>query len=146
MTRWLQTLSVVVFATTGCSPECDLKTELNARAGAGAMDCGHVILDTDASLVDACVIAAFQRGAAFIAQYDRRGIDSKIVFGIAGDAQRRVTFLLWDGDPSGGSGADPVISGDACVGPSFDSSPTRDPFMTPPLMCTSTTSLGLTCG
>jgi len=146
MTRWLRTLSVVVVATTGCSAECDLKTGLNARAGGGATDCGHALLGTDASVVDACVIAAFQSGAAFVARYDRRGIDSKVVFGIAGDAQGMVTFLVWDGDPSGGSGTHSVISGDVCVAPSVDSSPTRDAFMTPPLTCASTTSLGRTCG
>jgi len=136
----------VAIVAAGCSRTCELKAGLNARAGGGATDCGHAVLGADASSVDACVITAFESHMAFVAQYDRQGIDSKVVFGIAGDIHGTVTFLLWDGDPSGGSGVDPVISGDVCVAPSVDSSPTRDPFMTPPLTCMLTTSLGQTCG
>jgi hypothetical protein len=143
MMRWLLTLSVVV---VGCSSECDLAKGLTARSGRGATNCGHAVLGTDASPVDACVVSAFENGTAFVAQYDRVGSDSRVVFGIAGDVNGQVTFLLWDGDPSGGSGADPVISGNLCVGPSVDSSSMRDPFVAPPLTCTSTTSLGQTCG
>jgi hypothetical protein len=144
MMRLVLTLSVV--ATVGCSSPCDLRSGLTARAGGGATDCGHAVLGTDASPVDACVVTAFEGGMAFVAQYDRMGADSRVVFGIAGDASGHVTFLLWDGDPSGGSGADAVISGDLCLDPSVDSSSTRDPFVVPPLTCGSTTSLGRTCG
>jgi hypothetical protein len=79
-----------------------------------------------------------------VARYDRQGDDSKVVFGVAGDIQGKVTFLVWDSDPSGGSNAGAVISGDLCVGPSVDSSGTRD-ASAPPLTCISTTSLGRTC-
>ncbi|MEO8212339.1 MAG: hypothetical protein ABI560_04065 [Myxococcales bacterium] len=119
---------------------------LTARSGGGATNCGHAVLRTDASPVDACVVSAFENGTPFVAQYDRMGTDSRVVFGIAGDANGQVTFLLWDGDPSGGSGAGPAISGNLCVGPSVDSSLMRDPFVASPLTCTSTTSLGRTCG
>jgi len=81
-----------------------------------------------------------------MAQYDRRGIDSKVVFGLAADSQGKVTFLLFDGDPSGGSGAEPVVTGDLCVEPSLDASSERDPFLAAPITCVSTTSLGHTCG
>jgi hypothetical protein len=143
MTRWFLTLSLVV---VGCSSECDLAKGLAARSGGGATNCGHAVLGTDASPVDACVVSAFANGTAFLAQYDRMGTDSTVVFGIAGDVTGQVTFLLWDRDPSGGSGADPVISGNLCVGPSVDSSSMRDAFVAPPLTCASTTSLGRTCG
>jgi hypothetical protein len=135
-----------VLLAIGCSSQCDLSAGLAARAGSDATECGHAVLGADATSVDACVVTAFQRGKAFVARYDRMGTDSKVVFGIAGDASGRVTFLLWDGDPSGGSGAGAVISGDVCVDPVVDSSPSRDPFVSPPLTCTSTTSLGRTCG
>ncbi len=143
MMRWLLTLSVVVI---GCSSNCDLAKGLTARSGSDATNCGHAVLGTDASPVDACVVSAFEDGTAFVAQYDRMGSDSKVVFGIVGDVNGQVTFLLWDGDPSGGSGADPVISGTLCVGPAVDSSSMRDPFVAAPLTCTSTTSLGRSCG
>lgn len=146
MMQWLPILFALVLVSAGCSPKCDLSEGLRARAGSGAKDCGHVAVGADATSVDACVVAAFQSGVAFVAQYERRGTDSKVVFGIAGDAHGTVTFLLWDGDPSGGSGADPVISGDVCLAPSVNSDQTRDPSMIPPLTCASTTSLGRTCG
>lgn len=92
------------------------------------------------------MVTAFESGKAFVAQYDRIGTDSRVVFGIAGDVHGQVTFLLWDGDPNGGSGAAPVISGDLCVAPSVGSSSMRDPFVAPPVTCMSTTSLGRTCG
>jgi hypothetical protein len=143
MMRWFLTLAVMV---VGCSSECDLAKGLTARSGDGATNCGHALLGTDASLVDACVVSAFENGMAFVAQYDRMGTDSKVVFGIAGDVNGQVTFLLLDGDPRGGSGVDPVISGTLCVGASVDSSSMRDPFVAAPLTCTSTTSLGRACG
>jgi len=129
-----------------CSSKCELVTGLSAVSGAAATNCGHALRGADASAVDACVVTAFEKGVAFVAQYDRTGTDSTVVFGIAGDSNGRVTFLLWDSDPSGGSGEDPVITGNLCVGPSVDSSSTRDPFVAPPITCTSITSLGRTCG
>lgn len=127
-------------------PDCNLAADLQSRAGPGATDCGHAILGGSASSVDDCVIAAFNAGTAFVAQYDRQGTDSKVVFGIAGDANGNVTFLTWDGDPSGGSGSPPAITGLTCEGATPDASPSRDPFVKPPLDCSSTKSLGRTCG
>ena len=144
--RRLGILVVAGSAMVGCSSRCDLTTSLSSLTGGAAKDCGHVTLGADASVVDACVVSAFENQTPFVAQYDRQGTDSKVVFGIAGDAHGTVTFLLWDGDPSGGSGADPVVSGDACVAPAVSSDPARDPALTPPLTCGSTSSLGRTCG
>jgi hypothetical protein len=147
MTRWLLMLSVML--SVGCSAppsECDLMTGLTMRTGGAATNCGHAVLGTDASPVDACVIASFEKGTPFVAQYDRAGIDSKVVLGIASDINGQVAFLLWDSDPSGGSRVGSVITGNLCVGPSVDSSSPRDPFTTPPLKCTSATPLGRTCG
>lgn len=143
---WLVLLCGAVAAACSSKPTCDLAAHLRERAGSGATDCGHAVLGGDTTPVDSCVADAFNGGKAFIARYDRHGIDSKVVFGVAGDGKGNVTFLLRDSDPSGGSGADPVISGNQCNGPSLDTSANRDPFLTPPLSCTSTTSLGRTCG
>lgn len=138
---------LVLAATAACSSSssCDLRDELKHRAGKGATDCGHVELGASPDSVDDCVMSAFQGHAAFFARYDRQGTDSKVVAGISGDADGEVTLLTWDGDPSGGSGADPVISGDECIGPSVDSSPTRDPSSTFPILCASGRSLGRVC-
>jgi hypothetical protein len=141
--RWWLMLSAVL--AEGCSHDCDLAAALKELAGDGATECGHGVLGSDVSSVDACVVTSFEKRSAFVAQYDRQGDDSNVVLGIAGDVNGRVTFLLWDSDPSGGSGADAVISGDRCVNPSVDSSSNRDPSLTHPLTCTSTISLGQTC-
>jgi hypothetical protein len=81
----------------------------------------------------------------FIARYDRQGIDSQVISGLAGDSQGRVFFLLWDSAPCGGSGCNPVISEDICDGPSPDTSPTRDAAHTPPITCVGLTSRGQIC-
>ena len=74
MTQWLPLLCVML--SVGCSAapsECDLAAGLTARSGGGATNCGHADLGADASPVDACVIAAFEKGIPFVAQYDRMG-------------------------------------------------------------------------
>jgi hypothetical protein len=119
---------------------------LAARAGNNATDCGYAVLGSDASPVDACITDAFNGGTAFYARYDRNGTDSKTVFGIAEDAGGNMTFLLWDSDPSGGSNTGPVVDANLCVGPTLDTSPTRDSFASSPVTCTSMASLGRTCG
>ena len=129
----------------GCSsqPDCDLRAELRARAGTGAIDCGHAVLG-GGKPVDDCVVGAFNSGGAFFALYDQWGIDSKVVSGVAGDKNGGVTFLLWQ-DAMAGSGGHPVITGDTCIGPAVDTSQPKNPS-TPPLTCATTSSLGRTCG
>jgi hypothetical protein len=56
-----------------------------------------------------------------------------------------VTLLTWDGDPSGGSGADPVISATTCESPSIEASAGHDTTNALPITCESTESLGETC-
>src|SRR5450755_29751 len=145
----MRKLSFAAFALMilACSShQCDLVSQLKARAGNGAVDCGYAVLGGDPSSVDTCVLNSFAAQSPFFARYDRQGIDSKVIFGMAWSGQGDATFLLWDGDPSGGSAADPVISGTACIAPAVDATPNRDSYMTPPLMCASSTSLGYTCG
>jgi hypothetical protein len=137
---------LVLMTMVSCSSkQCDLVPQLQSRAGASAVDCGYAVLNGNPQPVDICVLDSFTTKAPFIARYDRRGKDSKVVFGLAGDAQGNVTFLDWDGDPSGGSGTGPVITGTECVGPTPDPSTNRNSYATPPLRCTSSTSLGRTC-
>lgn len=135
------------FMTLACSShQCDLLAQLKARAGNGAVDCGYAVTGGDPSPVDTCVLDSFAAQSPFFARYDRRGTDSKVIFGMAWSGQGDATFLLRDGDPSGGSGADPVISGTTCVAPAVDSTPNRNSYTTPPLTCGSSNSLGYTCG
>jgi len=149
--RFVLAMALLASVSTSCgsessSPKCNLQNELTVRAGSGATNCGQVALDMGTASVDACVVNAFLNHSPFFAQYARRGTDSEFAFGVAGDRQGKVTFLLWDSDPSGGSGAAPVVTGDDCVGPSIDANPARDTSTTPPIACASTVSLGRTCG
>lgn len=146
MDRLLKLLLAVVVAGCSTSQPCDLVTQLKARAGGNATDCGYATMKgANTAAVDTCVVQSFQGGLAFFAQYERQGEDVKVVLGIAGDTTGRVTYLLWDSDPSGQGKADPAILGTLCVGPSVDMTPSRDSFVTPPLACTSTPSLGQVC-
>jgi hypothetical protein len=145
--RALTVLVLAALSSLSCSEdECELEPQLRQRAGRGAKDCGHVPLGASADSVDQCVVEAFRSQQAFVARYDRQGTDSRVVSGLAGDAQGNVSFLLWDSDPSGGSGASPVISGGTCPNVSVDESSTRDPATSPPLMCDSEMTLVRTCG
>jgi hypothetical protein len=145
MTKWPLIIFALIGAGCASSRDCDLSSELHARAGEGATDCGYASVAEPTTAVDACIVAAFNERRAFFARYDRQGIDSKIVSGIAGDASGKVTFLLWDGDPSGGSHAHPTISGSVCVDPAVASTAQEDPYAVGPLACASSESLGHTC-
>ena len=140
---------LAVLSTLACSStssDCELAPELRQRAGASFSDCGHAALGSNAQPVDQCVVTAFNAKQPFFARYDRMGTDSQVIFGVAGDANGNVTFLTWDSDPSGGSGAGPVISASTCVAPSVDDSPGRDAFTSPPLRCESVSESGRVCG
>ena len=152
MTKALGGFALLLVMSCSPRPDCELASSVAARAGADATDCGYAVVGSDASVggdaasVDACVTDAFNAQTPFYARYDRSGSDSKVVFGIAQDAAGNVTFFLWDSDPSGGSNTGPVIDGNLCTGPTLDTSTTRDPFMSSPVVCTSMVSLGRTCG
>ncbi len=120
--------------------ECNLGDDLRSRAGKGATNCGHVALGADPNVVDACVTEAFENDQPFYAEYEAQGTDSDVVRGIARNAEGTVTFLLWDSDPSGGGGHDPVISGDVCVEPA-----TLDQSNSPPVTCDASAPLNRVC-
>ena len=141
-------LSFLFLVADGCHPKssCDLKVQLEQRAGSGAKDCGNGTSDAGIADTDACVVSSFEKSQAFFAQYPRAGDDSQVVFGISSDGKGHVAFLTFDSDPGGGSGKEPVINGRICNGPDIDTSSDRDPATTPPITCASTTNLGATCG
>jgi len=129
---------------TACDEPCNLQDELRARAGAAAIDCGHVPLGGDRSATDACVIQAFMDERAFTARYALHGTDSSVALGVVGTAAGAVTLLLYDGDPGGGGGDDhPVISGNICEGARPRSAPLGPNDA--PLDCDVTRPLGRIC-
>jgi len=146
MSRRLLCASIAILVV-GCSappPKCDLEAALGVNAGPGATDCGLVAAGGDASVVDACVRAAFSTETPFVARYALQGIDSSLIQAIAGDAQGRVVFLFWDSAPCGGPGCGARISQAVCEGPSVNPAP-RDTPQWLPLTCTSM-SHGQICG
>jgi hypothetical protein len=110
-----------------CVPDrtCDVEGMAETLAGPGAKDCGRVSVGGDPKTTDACVIMSFTVHQAFHAWYDQQGTDSKVARLVLGDASGRVFFLLWDSDPSGGSGAHETVDRTECISPVVDSAMTR---------------------
>ena len=65
---------------------------------------------------DQCVADQGAAGAPFYAHYDVQGIDSRVAFGVVRDPSGQTSVLLWDSDPSGGSGAPGRITENVCGG------------------------------
>jgi hypothetical protein len=144
---WLVALSCFLLTSCGSdSPPCELGAQLAARAGGGAKDCGHALLDSDPAPVNTCVVDSFGNHASFVAQIDQRGIDSRVITGIARDTAGQLTFLSYDGDPSGGGGARPRIDAFVCVNPSIDMSSSPENSQTAPFVCESQKAIGVICG
>jgi hypothetical protein len=140
MLSLLQTLA-------GCHPKssCDLTVQLRQRAGAAAKDCGDATSDAGIAETDACVVSRFGKDEPFFAQYPRQGEGSQLTLGISSDGKGNVAFLEYDSDSSGSGSAAPVINGSICHDPLLDTSSDRDPTTTPPIKCTSMSSIGPTC-
>ena len=96
--------------------------------------------------MDACVVAAFGSHTPFFAQYEVMGTDSQIITGVSGDSSGKVTFMGYDSDPSGGSGAKPVLNAYVCENPAVDTLVGQTGFGAPPIKCGSATPLGRLCG
>jgi hypothetical protein len=135
-------------AVAGCgssSPACDLDALLRQRAGAGADDCGHVAIGASTAATDQCIADRSAAGTPFFAHYDVQGIDSRVALGVVRDPQGQTSVLLWDSDPSGGSGAPARITESVCGGdPPVQTPLTRsDGF--PVVSCTIEVSTDLAC-
>lgn len=137
------------FLVTSCGsdpPPCELEAQLKARAGSEAKDCGHALLGSDPTPVNTCVLDSFRNHRSFVAQIDQRGIDSRVITGIASDSAGHLTLLFYDGDPSGGGGARPRIDASICVNPSTDMSNSPENSQTAPFVCESQKSMDAICG
>lgn len=101
-----------------CSSEdCDPDAAAASAAGADSIDCGHVPVDGDPAVVDACAADAFAAKRPFRAHYDLQGLDSRIASVIAGTSSGVVQTFSYDSDPSGGGGKHPRLSRAECTGP-----------------------------
>jgi len=135
-------------AVAGCgssSPACDLDALLRRRAGAGAVDCGHVATGASTAATDQCIADHDAAGTPFFARYDEQGLDSRGALGVVRDPQGQTSVLLWDSDPSGGSGAPPRITESVCGGDPPVQTPLTRPDGSPVVSCTVEVSTDLAC-
>ncbi len=142
----LVTASLALVGCGSAAPACDLDTLLRARAGARAVDCGRVTLGAPSMTTDQCVADQGAAGAAFYAHYDVQGIDSRVAFGVVRDPSGQTSVMLWDSDPSGGSGAPARITEYVCGGDPPVQTQLTDPGSPTVAGCTVTTSTDLACG
>jgi hypothetical protein len=135
-------------AVAGCgssSPACDLDALLRRRAGTGAVDCGHVAIGASTAASDQCIADQGAAGTPFFARYDVQGIDSQVALGVVRDPQGQTSVLLWDSDPSGGSGAPARITESVCGGDPPVQTPLTRPDGFPVVSCTVEVSTDLAC-
>ena len=118
-------------AACACKSECVLNDDVRLFAGDEARDCGTVTAADQRDDVDACVAEAFAAGEAFIARYERAGVDSKVVTAVASNTEGRVKIFQWDSAPCGGPGCDPVTDVQGCIGPSLNPALSEDPNALP---------------
>ena len=153
MRRLIAARSVVAVFTgalgltlSGCgSSTCDLDAVLRGRAGAGAVDCGHVAVGAPTTTTDQCIADQTAAGATFFAHYDVQGTDSRVAFGVVRDPRGQTSVLLWDSDPSGGSGAPGRITESVCGGDPPVQTPLTRTGGLPVVGCTVETSTDLVC-
>lgn len=65
-------------------------------AGEGALNCGRVRYDQDASLASDCALNAFKAKKRFYVRYDLPGIDSDVSVGVVGKGTNEVYTLVYD--------------------------------------------------
>jgi hypothetical protein len=111
---------LVAIATllSGCGGggACDFDSRLRERAGAGAVNCGHVVVGASAVAVNQCVADQTARAAPFYARYDVQGTDSSVAYGVVRSAQGQSSVWFFDSDPSGGSNVGAHVAQTVCGG------------------------------
>jgi hypothetical protein len=140
------TASIALGSCGSAAPACDLDTLLHARAGARAVDCGRVAVGASSVTTDQCVADQNAAGTSFYAHYDAQGIDSRVAYGVVRDPNGQTSVLLWDSDPSGGSGAPARVTEYVCGGDPPVQTQLTDPGSFGVVGCTVTTSTDLACG
>ena len=83
-----------------------------ARAGARRGQLRPRRPGAPSTATDQCIADQGAAGAPFYAHYDVQGIDSRVALGVVRDPNGQTSVLLWDSDPSGGSGAPARITGE----------------------------------
>jgi len=85
----------------GCSrykPDAIAYRYLRQIGGKAATDCGYVRFGEEASRTNDCVTKANKNHQPFVARYDVKGIDSLLVFALAGDGTEKVVSVKYDSE------------------------------------------------
>ncbi len=95
----------VLFATWTLSVRSNgpMRRELAQIAGPESLDCGMVRRGQDRSAAVACTDAALRGGKPFRVAFEVRGIDSRVMIGLARKAGSPVMQVLYDADSAGGN-------------------------------------------
>lgn len=104
-------------SASGADCNADPAPAAASIAGAESVDCGRVPVGGDRMAADVCAAEAFTAKKAFRVLYDLNGTDSKVISAVAGTPSGQVQTLLYDSDPSGGSGRHATLTRIECVGP-----------------------------
>ena len=69
---------------------------LRKLAGTGAIDCGHVLVNSAPQKATTCAMQALRHHKAFYVRYDAAGIDAQLADGIAMDSSRNTYGVIFD--------------------------------------------------
>lgn len=71
---------------------------LRQIGGTNARDCGYVRFGKSSADTDQCVMDAYKKHQPFVARYDVKGLDSRLVFGPAGDGAGKIVSVKNDSE------------------------------------------------
>ena len=99
--RLLSAFITILLGTmlAGCSKQVSdniANRHLRSIAGKNATDCGQVGLHQSPTSAADCALAAWKENRPFLISYDVRGIDSKLVFGLASSGGGDVFSVKYD--------------------------------------------------
>ena len=92
---------VAILSLNGCSkdePQVIAYKYLRQISGENAIDCGYVRFGDNAAVTNQCVVNAYKKHQPFVARYDVEGVDSRLIFGLAGDGTEKVVSVKYDGE------------------------------------------------
>lgn len=91
----------LVLILASCTSDKSASTSykyLRQTGGEQARDCGYVRLGEAASDTNQCVVASYKSRQPFVARYDVQGVDSRAVFGLAGDGTDKGISVRYDSE------------------------------------------------
>ena len=107
----------------GCTPrqQDSLQTALEAVAGKDALNCGTVeegaASEKAIAVQQQCISNAIASGKRFIAKRQPMGVDSLVVYAVAGNGAGAVSYFFFDSSPCGATDCGERIVAKSCASP-----------------------------